>query len=140
MPSIDASRLAATVSAQARRAAKIAFNEARAIVGSDGATFMSVEAQEAQCRRIKEVRVVNNVKSLDMTIINNPAGAGVIISKLGCGTASAAGMLVGDVIECKCCLSVKRERHQSCDTARCHISPCCSRACCSRAPRVLRQT
>ena len=69
MPSIDASRLAATVSAQARRAAKVAFHEARALVGSDGTTFMSVEAQEAQCRRIREVRVVNNVKSLDMTII-----------------------------------------------------------------------
>jgi hypothetical protein len=98
--SLDASRLAARVSDQARRAAKLAFNEARAVLGSDGTTFMSVEAQEAKCRRIREVRCVNNVKLLDMTIINNPAGVGVVISKLGCGTASAAGMLVGDVIEC----------------------------------------
>jgi len=49
--------------------------------------------------KIREVRIVNDVNMLDMTLVDNvPGEAGVVVSHLGFGSARRAKMLVGDVI------------------------------------------
>jgi len=49
--------------------------------------------------KIREIRVVNDVKMLEMTLVDNtPGEAGIVVSHLGFGSARRAKMLVGDVI------------------------------------------
>ena len=92
-------RTASHAAEQARRTAVRMASDARAAIGADGTTFLSIEAQEAALRRIKEVRILNDVKALEMSVVNNKYGPGVIVSSLGSGTAVRAGLKVGDVIE-----------------------------------------
>ena len=81
--------------------------EARGALGQP----MDAEAQEAYLMRIRELRVPNDLKALDITLINNMHGPGVVVSKLGFGSASQAGLLVGDVIEWINGTKVKNHEH-----------------------------
>lgn len=63
-----------------------------------GQRFLTVEAQEAMLCKLRQVRVPNDLESLEITISNNAFGPGVVISGLGPGTAAQAGLCVGDVI------------------------------------------
>merc|ERR1719230_1594399 len=47
---------------------------------------------------LKAIETPLDVDSLELTLINNHYGPGVIVSDLGSGSATQAGMLVGDVI------------------------------------------
>ena len=54
---------------------------------------------DALCINHREIKVPNDIEALHLTLINNPAGSGVIVSQLGAeGSAASAGMVVGDVI------------------------------------------
>ena len=46
----------------------------------------------------REVRCLNDMCNLQITLINNDHGEGVIVSELGPGSAATAGVCVGDVI------------------------------------------
>ena len=92
---------------QVSRGATRLLSEARGALGQP----LNAEAQEAYLMNIREVRVLNDMKALDLTLINNMHGPGVVVSKLGFGSASQAGMLVGDVIEWINGTKVKNHQH-----------------------------
>jgi len=79
------------------RSAKAKVLEAREKIASHG-RVLSVDAQEALIRQLRQVRCINDIDAIEITISNNPFGYGVVVSELGTGTALRAGLLVGDVI------------------------------------------
>ena len=49
--------------------------------------------------KIRQVRVINSLEALEITVSNNAYGPGVVVSAVGAeGTAAHAGLCVGDVI------------------------------------------
>ncbi len=86
----------------AKRVVKRAAIEAKNSLkySADESPFLSFEQQQAAVRNLREVRVPNEFMKLNLTLMNNAYGDGVVVSALGTGVALQAGLMVGDVIAC----------------------------------------
>lgn len=90
---------AVAIKASAHRALTKARNSFDAsVLSSASPRFLSVEAQEAMLAKVRQLRLPNNLETMELTILNNQYGPGVVVSGLGEGTALQAGLCVGDVI------------------------------------------
>ena len=60
--------------------------------------LLSVEATDAMLANMREIRVANEFQDLEITLSDFAHGRGVVVSALGEGLATQAGLVVGDVL------------------------------------------
>lgn len=65
---------------------------------AERSSAFAIESQEALFIKTRQVRCENDLAALEITLINNAYGPGVVVSEVGPGNALTAGILVGDVL------------------------------------------